>query len=235
MATRILVVDSDPQRLRFVARALREAGYDADAVATAAQASMYARCRVPDAAIVEVELPDATGIDVCTELREWSSLPVILLGGNADAADVCAGLDAGADDFVRAPVGIVELLARVRAVLRRADSFVERETVVGGLSLDLVSGALQVDGARVRLTPIQFRILRTLARHPGKLLTHRAICEDVWGPRYHGTANLLHVHIWHLRKKIELDPSRPRRLITEHGLGFRLLGEPAPAPALSAA
>jgi two-component system KDP operon response regulator KdpE len=229
MATRLLVVDSDSQRLRFVGRGLVQAGFDVDTVATAGEARLYARCRLPDAAIIEVDLPDATGIDVCRELREWSSMPVILIGGATDPADVCAALDAGADDFVRTPVGIAELFARIRAVLRRADSFVERETVVGGISFDLVSGALLVDGARVRLTPIQFRILRTLARHPGKLLTHRAICEDVWGPHYRGTANLLHVHVWHLRKKIEPDPSRPRRLVTEHGLGFRLVDETAAA------
>lgn len=225
MATRLLVVDSDSQRLRFFVRALRHAGYDVDAATSAGEALIRGRYRVPDAAIVEVDLPDESGVHVCSELRTWSSVPVILLGACADADDVAAGLDAGADDFVRAPVGITELLARLRAVLRRADSFVERETVVGGLTFDLVSGSLVVDGARVRLTPIQFRILRTLARHPGKLLTHRSICEEVWGPRYHGTANLLHVHVWHLRQKLELDPSRPRRIVTEHGLGFRLVDE----------
>jgi two-component system KDP operon response regulator KdpE len=118
-------------------------------------------------------------------------------------------------------------------VLRRADSFVERETVVGGISFDLLNGTLFVDGERVRLTPIQFRILRVLARHPGKLLTHRGICEDVWGPRYHGTANLLHVHMWHLRQKIERDPPQPRRIITKHGLGFRLVDETEAALAIA--
>jgi two-component system KDP operon response regulator KdpE len=225
MPTRLLVVDSDAQRLRFLSRGLRQSDYDVDAATTAGEALMRARYRLPDAAIIEVDLPDATGVHVCSELREWSSMPVILLGACADAADVVAALDAGADDFLRAPIGIAELFARLRAVLRRADSFVEREAVVGGLTFDLVSGALFVDGARVGLTPIQFRILRTLARHPGKLLTHTAICEEVWGPRYHGTANLLHVHVWHLRQKIEPDPSRPTRIITEHGLGFRLVDE----------
>jgi two-component system KDP operon response regulator KdpE len=225
MATRVLVVDSDSQRLRFFVRGLRQAGYDTDAAKTAGEALIRARYRLPDAAIVESNLPDETGVHVCRELRGWSSMPVILLGALVDADDIVTGLDAGADDFVRAPVGVAELLARLRAVLRRSDSFVERETVVGGLTFDLVNGTLFVDGTRVRLTPIQFRILRSLARHPGKLLTHRAICEDVWGPRYHGTANLLHVHVWHLRKKIERDPSRPRRILTEHGSGFRLVDE----------
>ena len=225
MATRLLVVDSDSQRLRFLVRGLRQAGYDVDAASTARDALLRARFRLPDAAIVEVDLPDETGVHVCSELRSWTSMPVILLGACADADDVVAALDAGADDFVRAPVGIAELFARLRAVLRRADSFVEREVVVGGLRFDVVNGTLFVDGERVRLTPIQFRILRALARHPGKLLTHRAICEDVWGPRHFGTPNLLHVHVWHLRQKIEHDPSHPKRIVTEHGSGFRLVDE----------
>jgi two-component system KDP operon response regulator KdpE len=225
MPTRLLVVDSDTQRLRFFHRGLLQAGYDVDLAKNAGESLIRARYRLPDAAIVEVDLPDKSGVHVCSELRSWSPMPIILLGACVDTADVVAGLDAGADDFLRAPISIAELFARLRAVLRRADSFVEHETVVGDISFDLVNGTLFVDGERVRLTPIQFRILRALARHPGKLLTHRGICEDVWGPRYNGTANLLHVHMWHLRQKIERDPSRPRRIITEHGLGFRLVDE----------
>ena len=229
MATRLLVVDSDLQRLRFLTRGLRNAGYEVEPATTAKDALLRARFRLPDAAIVDTGLSDASGVQVCSELRGWSSMPLILFGTAADADDVVAGLDAGADDFVRAPIGIAELFARLRAVLRRADSFVEREVAVGGINFDLVNGTLFVDGSRVHLTRIQFRILRTLARHPGKLLTHRAICEEVWGPRHHGTTNLLHVHVWHLRKKIERDPSRPARLVTEHGSGFRLVGEPEAA------
>jgi two-component system KDP operon response regulator KdpE len=179
--------------------------------------------RPPDAVILDLVLPDGSGTDVCRELRTWSSAPVIVLSAVGDEREKIAALDAGADDYVTKPVGIDELLARLRAALRRASPAGEPVIQVGDLLVDLEKRLVTVGGNEVHLTPHQFDILRTLAKNEGKLMTHRAILREVWGPGYGSESNLLHVHVSQLRRKIEPDPARPRYLITEPGAGYRLV------------
>jgi two-component system, OmpR family, KDP operon response regulator KdpE len=220
---RILVVDDEQQILRALQTSLRGAGYEVETADTAERALAAAAMRPPEAVILDLLLPDGTGTDVVRELRTWSSAPVIILSAVGEEREKIAALDAGADDYVTKPVGIDELIARLRAVLRRAVPSGEPVVTIGGLELDLEKRELRVDGKPVHLTPHQFDLLRVLAVNQGKLLTHRAILQEVWGPRYGTESNLLHVHVSQLRRKIEPDPARPRYLLTEPGAGYRLV------------
>ena len=220
---RILVVDDEPQILRALQTSLRGAGYEVETAETAEAALASAAMRPPEALIVDLVLPDGTGTDVVRELRTWSSAPVIVLSAVGDESEKVAALDAGADDYVTKPVGIDELIARLRAVLRRAIPTGEPVLTIGELVLDLEKRELRIGGKPVHLTPHQFDLLRVLAANEGKLLTHRVILQEVWGPGYGSESNLLHVHISQLRRKIEPDPARPRYLLTEPGAGYRLV------------
>ncbi len=220
---RILVVDDERQILRALQTSLRGAGYEVETAETAETALAAAAMRPPDALIVDLVLPDGTGTEVVRELRTWSSAPVIVLSAVGDEREKVAALDAGADDYVTKPVGIDELIARLRAALRRATPSAEPVLTVGELELDLEKRELRVGGKPVHLTPHQFDLLRVLAINEGKLLTHRAILQEVWGPGYGSESNLLHVHVSQLRRKIEPDPARPRHLLTEPGAGYRLV------------
>jgi len=220
---RILVVDDERQILRALQTSLRGAGYEVETAETAETALAAAAMRPPDALIVDLVLPDGTGTDVVRELRTWSSAPVIVLSAVGDEREKVAALDAGADDYVTKPVGIDELIARLRAALRRATPSAEPVLTVGELELDLEKRELRVSGKPVHLTPHQFDLLRVLASNEGKLLTHRAILQEVWGPGYGSESNLLHVHVSQLRRKIEPDPARPRYLLTEPGMGYRFV------------
>ena len=220
---RILVVDDERQILRALQTSLRGAGYEVETAETAETALAAAAMRPPDALIVDLVLPDGTGTEVVRELRTWSSAPVIVLSAVGDEREKVAALDAGADDYVTKPVGIDELIARLRAALRRATPSAEPVLTVGELELDLEKRELRVSGKPVHLTPHQFDLLRVLASNEGKLLTHRAILQEVWGPGYGSESNLLHVHVSQLRRKIEPDPARPRYLLTEPGAGYRLV------------
>jgi len=220
---RILVVDDERQILRALQTSLRGAGYEVETAETAETALAAAAMRPPEALIVDLVLPDGTGTDVVRELRTWSSAPVIVLSAVGDEHEKVAALDAGADDYVTKPVGIDELIARLRAVLRRATPSAEPVLTIGALELDLEKRELRVDGKPVHLTPHQFDLLRVLASNEGKLLTHRTILQEVWGPGYGSESNLLHVHVSQLRRKIEPDPARPRYLLTEAGAGYRLV------------
>jgi two-component system KDP operon response regulator KdpE len=222
-AARVLVVDDEPQILRALSTSLRAAGYEVDTAATGEDAVARAALRPAQAYIVDLVLPGLSGTEVCRELRTWTDAPVIVLSAVGDEREKVAALDAGADDYVTKPVGLDELLARLRAVLRRAGPAGDGVVSVDGLEIDLGNRDVRVDGERVHLTPHQFGILRALARHPGKLMTHRAILQEVWGPRYGSETNLLQVHVSQLRRKIEADPSRPRYLLTEPGAGYRLV------------
>jgi two-component system KDP operon response regulator KdpE len=232
---RILVVDDERQILRALSTTLRGAGYTVDTAETAAGALAAAAMRPPDAVILDLVLPDGTGTEVCRELRTWSSAPVIVLSAVGDEHEKIAALDAGADDYVTKPVGLDELLARLRASLRRAGPSLEPVITVGELLVDLEKHLVTVEGREVNLTPHQFDILRVLARNPGKLVTHRALLREVWGPGYGTESNLLHVHVSQLRRRIEPDPARPRYLITAPGAGYRLVDptRPEAAPARS--
>jgi len=230
---RILVVDDERQILRALSTSLRAAGYTVDTAETAAAALTAAAMRPPDAVILDLVLPDGTGTDVCRELRTWSSAPVIVLSAVGDEGEKIAALDAGADDYVTKPVGIDELLARLRASLRRAGPSLEPVITIGGLVVDLEKRLVTVEGKEVNLTPHQFDILRVLARDPGKLVTHRSLLREVWGPGYGSESNLLHVHVSQLRRRIEPDPARPRYLITAPGAGYRLVDPSRPEAAAS--
>lgn len=220
---RILVVDDEEQILRALRTGLRGAGYEVETEATAEGALAAAAMRPPDAVILDLVLPDGTGTDVCRELRKWTAAPVIILSAVGEEREKVAALDAGADDYVTKPVGIDELLARLRASLRRVAPSGEPLIVIGGLEVDLEKQEVRVDGKPVHLTPHQFDLLRVLARNAGKLMTHRMLLQEVWGPTYGTESNLLRVHVAHLRRKIERDPARPQYLLTEPGAGYRLV------------
>jgi two-component system KDP operon response regulator KdpE len=220
---RVLVVDDEQQILRALRTSLRGAGYDVETADTAEGALAAAAMRPPEAVILDLVLPDGTGVDVCRALRKWTSAPVILLSAVGEERAKVAALDAGADDYVEKPVGIDELLARLRAVLRRATAPGEPVIEVGDLVVDLERRTVTVAGRPVHLTPHQFELLRVLAVNKGKLLTGRALLREVWGPGYGSESNLLHVNVSQLRRKIEPDRARPRYLVTEPGAGYRLV------------
>ena len=223
MSERILVVDDEPQILRAVRTSLQAAGYEVDAAETAAAALTTAATRPPDAVILDLMLPDGNGIDVCRELRRWTAAPVLVLSAVGDEQEKVAALDAGADDYVTKPFGVDELLARVRAALRRVDRMGEPVIDLGGLVVDLQRRLVTLDGEQVSLTPTEYELLELFARNEGKLLTHLTILREVWGPAYGTESHYLHVYISQLRRKIERDPARPRFLLTEAGAGYRLV------------
>ena len=222
-AALVLVVDDEPQILRALQTNLRGAGYDVATASTAAEALSTAAMRPPDAFILDLVLPDGSGIEVCRELRSWSSAPILVLSVVGDEPEKVAALDAGADDYVQKPFGIDELLARLRALLRRATPSGEPVLEVGELVIDLEKRLVTVGGRRVQLTPNEFDLLRVLAQNEGKLMTHPAILRDVWGPAYSTESHYLHVYVSQLRRKLEPDPARPRYLLTEPGAGYRLV------------
>ena len=219
----VLVVDDEPQILRALQTNLRGAGYDVATAVSAEEALSAAAMRPPDAVILDLVLPDGSGIDVARELRSWSAAPILVLSVVGDEAEKVAALDAGADDYVQKPFGIDELLARLRALLRRAGPSTEPVLEVGELVIDLDKRLVTVEGRRVQLTPNEFELLRVLAQNEGKLMTHPAILREVWGPAYGTESHYLHVYISQLRRKLEADPARPRYLLTEPGAGYRLV------------
>jgi len=221
--SRVLVVDDEQQILRALRTSLRAAGYDVETAETAEGALATAALRPPEAVIVDLLLPDGTGTEVTRELRSWSSAPVIVLSAVGEEREKIAALDAGADDYVTKPVGIDELLARLRAVMRRTSPSGEPVITIGGLVVDLEKREVSVAGEPVHLTPHQYELLRLFALNEGKLLTQRTLLQEVWGPGYDGAANLLHVNVSQLRRKIEPDRARPRYLLTEAGAGYRLI------------
>ena len=221
--SRILIVDDEPQILRALQTNLRGAGYDVDTAATAEAALAAAAMRPPHAVILDLVLPDGRGTDVCRDLRRWSSAPILVLSVIGDEQEKVAALDAGADDYIEKPFGIEELLARLRAALRRAAPGGEPVVEIGDLVIDIEKRAVSVAGRAVPLTPLEFELLRVLGQNEGKLMTHPAILREVWGPAYGNESHYLHVYISQLRRKIEPDPARPRYLLTEAGAGYRLV------------
>jgi two-component system, OmpR family, KDP operon response regulator KdpE len=221
--TRVLVVDDEPQILRALRTSLRGAGYEVVTAETAEQALTQLAVSPPDAVILDLVLPDGRGTDIARELRTWSNVPVIVLSVVGDESEKVAALDAGADDYVTKPFGIDELLARLRAALRRGDPSGEPVVEIGALSIDLEKRSVHVDGKLVQLTPHEFELLRALARNPGKLMTHSALLREVWGRAYGDESHYLHVYVSQLRRKLEPDPARPRYILTEPGAGYRLV------------
>jgi two-component system KDP operon response regulator KdpE len=224
----VLVVDDEPQIVRAVKVLLRGAGLDALAAHGVEEALDLAALHRPDAAIVDLLLPDGTGVDVCRGLREWSGMPILVLSAVDEEDEKVAALEAGADDYVTKPFGSRELLARLQAALRRASPEPEEPVIaVGPLEVDLAAQLVRVDGHEVHLTRTEFGLLRALVRDRGKLLTHRALLREVWGQAYVEDVATLRTHIANLRRKIEAPDGAagapPRRLIrTETGVGYRL-------------
>jgi two-component system KDP operon response regulator KdpE len=220
---RVLVVDDEPQILRALRMSLEGAGYDVDVAATGEDALAAAAMRPPEAVILDLVLPDRSGIEVCRELRGWSKAPILVLSAVGDEGEKVAALDAGADDYVTKPFGIEELLARLRAVMRRAAPSSEPVVELGDVVVDLERRLVTLHGEPVALTPTEFDLLRLFVRNEGKLLTHPTILREVWGPAYGDESHYLHVYVSQLRQKLEADPTRPRMLLTEPGAGYRLL------------
>jgi len=223
MTGRVLVVDDEPQILRALKASLRGAGYDVETAETAEGALTAAALSPPDAVILDLVLPDGRGTEVARELRTWSTVPIIVLSVVGDESEKVAALDAGADDYVTKPFGIDELLARLRAAMRRVDPSSEPVIEIGELRVDLEKRSVSVAGVPVQLTPHEFGLLALLARNEGKLLTHSAILREVWGRAYADESHYLHVYVSQLRRKIEPDPTRPRYILTEPGAGYRLV------------
>jgi two-component system KDP operon response regulator KdpE len=227
-ATRVLVVDDEPQILRGLKIILRAAGYTVETADTKAAALASLAARPPDALVLDLVLPDGEGVEVCREVRRFSSLPVLVLSAVGDEREKVRALDAGADDYITKPFGTDELLARLRAVLRRsADGSADPVLSIGELSIDVLDRRVSRDGEEIHLTPLEFDILRVLAQHHGRLVTQRQLLQEVWGPEYAHETHYLRVHVAHIRAKLERDPSRPTHLITEAGVGYRLR-DPAP-------
>jgi two-component system KDP operon response regulator KdpE len=220
---RVLVVDDEPQFLRALRTNLRGAGYEVTTAETAEEALSSAALQPPEAVILDLLLPDGRGTDVCRELRKWTEAPIILVSAVGDEAEKIAALDAGADDYVTKPFGIGELLARLRAALRRIGPATEPTLVIGELRLDLEKREVTVSGKPVHLTPHEFELLRVLAQNEGKLMTHKVVLREVWGPAYQQESSYLHVFVSQLRRKLEPDPTRPRYILTEPGAGYRLV------------
>jgi two-component system KDP operon response regulator KdpE len=220
---RVLVVDDEPQFRRALVTSLRGAGYDVESASSAEEALTSAGLRAPDVIILDLVLPDGRGTDVARELRGWSEAPIILVSAVGDEAEKIGALDVGADDYVTKPFAIGELLARMRAVLRRVNPTSEPLIEIGELELDLEKRLVRVRGQAVHLTPREFDLLRLLAMNEGKLMTQNSILREVWGPAYQRESSYLHVYVSQLRRKIESDPARPRYILTESGVGYRLV------------
>jgi two-component system KDP operon response regulator KdpE len=222
-AARVLVVDDEPHIVRGLKIILRSAGYAVESAETMAEALAALASRPPDALVLDLVLPDGSGVELCKEVRRWSALPILVLSAVGDEREKVRALDAGADDYVTKPFGTDELLARLRALLRRsADAGGSPLVSIGELVIDLQDRRVTRGGEEVHLTPIELDLLRVLATHHGRLVTHRQLLREVWGPAYGEETHYLRVHVAHIRAKLEDDPSRPRYLVTEPGVGYRL-------------
>jgi two-component system, OmpR family, KDP operon response regulator KdpE len=220
-APRILVVDDESQILRALRVVLREAGFEVVPAETAQAALDRASVRPPQAAIVDLVLPDGDGIEVTRRLREWSEMPILVLSAVGEEEQKVRALEAGADDYITKPFGARELVARLQAALRRAGRPSDEPAVtVEGLQIDIAARTVKRDGELIHLTPIEFDLLRVLVRNRGRLLTHRALLSEVWGPEYVDDIQPLRTHIARLRAKIEPE-GRPRYIVTDPGVGYR--------------
>jgi two-component system KDP operon response regulator KdpE len=227
---RVLVVDDEPQFLRALEMNLRAAGYDVESATTAKEALSAAALNPPAAVVLDLVLPDGTGTDVVRELRQWSSVPIVVVSAVGDEKQKIGALDAGADDYVTKPFAIGELLARLRATLRRTGPNGSPVIEIGELVVDLEKRAVTVSGKAVKLTPHEFALLAFFAQNEGKLLTHSAILREVWGPSYQRESSYIHVYVSQLRRKIEPDPARPRYVLNEPGAGYRLVAPETTEP-----
>ena len=219
----ILLVDDEEALLRTLSMNLRARDYDVTTAKDGETALAELRGQVPDAVILDLGLPGISGVDVLRELRDWSSVPVIVLSARHGSKDKVEALDVGADDYVTKPFGIDELLARLRAAVRRAGVPEPQSLDAGDLQIDLQDRRVLRAGTEVRLTPTEWGLLAALVTRPGRLVPQRQLLHEVWGPVYETETNYLRVHMANLRRKLETDPSRPRHLLTEPGMGYRFV------------
>ena len=222
---RVLVVDDEQPILRALGTNLRARGYAVEVAPTGEDALALAARHRPDAVILDLGLPGISGIEVVQGLRGWTTVPIIILSARGAERDKVAALDAGADDYVTKPFGMDELLARLRAALRRNAPAPEAAVVTTlHFAVDLAAKRVRIGGDEVRLTPTEWGLVEMLVRNAGKLVSQRQLLQEVWGPQYGDEANYLRVHMANIRRKLEPDPSRPRYFITEPGMGYRLTG-----------
>jgi two-component system KDP operon response regulator KdpE len=222
--TRVLVVDDDPQILRTLRINLTARGYDVLTAADGTSALRLAADSHPDVVVLDLGLPDIDGTDVIAGIRGWTSLPIIVLSARTDSTDKVDALDAGADDYVTKPFGMAEFLARLRAAVRRLVTPADNQPILtaGDLTIDLAAKKVLRANTPVHLTPTEWGILEVLARNHGRLVTQHQLLTDVWGPAYIKETSYLRVYLTQLRRKLEPEPARPRHLITEPGMGYRL-------------
>ncbi len=226
---RVLVVDDEPQIVRALKVVLREADFEAVPAETVSEALDLAAVRPPDAAIVDLVLPDGDGVELTRRLREWSEMPILVLSAVGEEEQKVRALEAGADDYITKPFGARELVARLQAALRRTAPSAEEPTIaVDGLEIDLAARLVRRDSEPIHLTPIEFELLRVLVRNRGRLMTHRALLSEVWGPQYLDDVQPLRTHIARLRAKIEPEggdggggAGGPRFIVTDPGVGYR--------------
>jgi len=222
----IIVIEDEAQIRRFLRTTLVSEGYQVFEAENGKQGLTEAATRKPDLIILDLGLPDMDGVEVVKGIRAWSSIPVIILSARSQESDKVSALDAGADDYLVKPFGAGELLARIRVALRHVSSVANGEEegifAVDDLKVDMIHRKVSVGGAEVHLTPIEYRLLTVLIKHAGKVLTHRLLLQEVWGPNYVERAHYLRIYMGTLRHKLEKDPARPRFLLTEVGVGYRL-------------
>jgi len=225
----IVLIEDAPEIRRFLRATLADHGYRLVEAETGREGLQAAETRQPDLVILDLGLPDVDGLEVIRRLREWTGVPILVLSARGQEADKIAALDAGADDYVSKPFGVGEVLARLRVLLRHAERTVrdmdDGSYEAGDLRVDLTHRRVAVNGEDVHLTPIEYRLLTTLVKHAGKVLTHNLLLKEVWGKPYTDQPHYLHVYMGQLRRKIEKDPARPRHLLTEPGVGYRLAAE----------
>jgi two-component system KDP operon response regulator KdpE len=221
---RILVVDDEPGLAHALAITLRASGWDVATAHDGADALASATARLPDVVLLDLGLPDMSGVEVITALRAWTRVPIVVLSARQHGEDKVEALDAGADDYVTKPFAMNELLARLRAAVRRSASPTDHEAAVvhaGDLTVDLARRQVQRAGVEVRLTPTEWAMLEVLVRHRGRLVPRRQLLQEVWGPAYSDETNYLRVYSAQLRRKLEDDPAAPRHIITQPGMGYR--------------
>lgn len=222
----ILLVEDEPQMRRFLRAALSSHGYSVIEAPTAAEAMKLVTTHQPALVLLDLGLPDAEGLDVARELRSFTELPIIVVSARGREDDKVLALDAGADDYLTKPFGTNELLARIRVALRHADARaagrVDPRVTIEDLEIDLAARRVSRGGVELHLTPIEWKLLAALAKHQGKVLTHRQLLADVWGGQHGAAAHHVRVHMAELRKKVEPTPARPRFVLTEPGVGYRL-------------
>ena len=221
----VVLIEDEPQIRRFLRAVLPSQGIELFEAETGERGLVEVGVRRPDVVILDLGLPDIGGVEVVRRLREWSEVPVIVLSARADEADKITALDAGADDYLTKPFGVGELLARIRVAMRRASRTEDGAQLfsAGPITVDLSARRVEVSGTAVHLTPIEYRLLALLVKHAGKVLTHRHLLKEVWGPSHVEDSHYLRIYMAQLRRKLEADPTQPRYLITEPGVGYRLV------------